>query len=84
MYSQERTLIMDNFRITRGYGFKGFSKFKTRLNKGHNEQFRLLVDRIQKGGSPLIPFDELINTSRASFAAIESLKQGTWVKVSLT
>ncbi len=28
-YSQERTLILDNFRSLTGYGFKGFSKLKT-------------------------------------------------------
>ena len=26
IYSQERTLVMDNFRETKGFGFKGFSK----------------------------------------------------------
>lgn len=78
-YSQDRTLIMDNYRVTTGYGFKGFTKLKTKLDKGHNEQFALLTERIQKGGSSLIPFDELINTTKASFAAIESLKEMRWV-----
>ncbi|HET8886989.1 MAG TPA: bi-domain-containing oxidoreductase [Salinimicrobium sp.] len=81
VYSQERTLVMDNFRKTEGYGFKGFSKLKTKLDKGHKNQFQLLVDRIQTGGEPLIPFAELINTTEASFAAIESLKAGKWIVV---
>jgi len=79
VYSQERTAVIDNFRITRGYGFKGFSKLKTGLDKGHKEQFRLLIDRIRNGGEALIPFDEIINTTEASFAAIKSLKTGGWV-----
>jgi predicted dehydrogenase len=81
VYSQDRTLVMDNFRVTTGFGFKGFSKMKTSLDKGHKAQFSLLLDRVKNGGDPLIPFDEIVNTTKASFAAIESLKTNSWVKV---
>lgn len=81
VYSQERTLVMDNFRKTEGFGTKGFSKLKTALDKGHKNQFELLINRTKEGGSPLIPFDEIINTTKASFAAIESLKSNAWVVV---
>lgn len=81
VYSQERTLIMDNFRRTRGYGVSGFSKLKTRMDKGHKYQFQELIRRIKEGGDPLISFEEIVNTTRASFAAIESLKRGEWVTV---
>lgn len=81
VYSQERTAIMDNFRETKGYGFKGFSKLKTGLDKGHKAQFTLMVDRVQKGGEALIPFEEIVNTTRASFAAIESLKNKSWINL---
>jgi predicted dehydrogenase len=81
VYSQNRTLVMDNFRSTTGYGFKGFSKLKTPLDKGHKNQFKLLLDRVKNGGQPLIPFDELVNTTLASFAAVESLKNGKWINI---
>ena len=81
VYSQERTAVMDNFRVTKGYGFKGFSKLKTKMDKGHNEQFRLLVERTKSGGEALIPFDEIVNTTRASFGAIESLKERKWINI---
>lgn len=81
VYSQERTAIIDNFRHTYGYGFKGFSSLKTRLDKGHKAQFGLLIDRIRNGGEPMILFDEIVNTTRAGFAAIESLKEGKWIKI---
>lgn len=81
VYSQERTLIMDNFRRTEGYGFKGFSKFKTSLDKGHENQFKRLVQRVREGGDPIIGLEELVNTTRASFAAIESLKQNSWINL---
>ena len=54
---------------------------KTKLDKGHNEQFRLIIERLKTGGASLIPFEELINTTKASFAAIESLKKQCWVEV---
>jgi predicted dehydrogenase/threonine dehydrogenase-like Zn-dependent dehydrogenase len=79
VYSQERTLIMDNFRTTIGYGFKGFSKLKTSLDKGHKNQFHKLIAQTKSEGNPLIPFEELVNTTKASFAAIESLQKGQWI-----
>src|SRR6185312_14434842 len=60
-YSQDRTLVMDNYRVTTGYGFKGFSNLKTKMDKGHNKQFELLTQSISNGGASLISFDELIN-----------------------
>lgn len=81
VYSQERTLIMDNFRTTYGYGFKGFSKLKTGLDKGHKNQFHKLISQSKNGGNALIPFDEIVNTTQASFAAIESLQKGQWIEL---
>jgi len=79
-YCQEKVLVIDNWRILKGYGTKGFSRKKSRLDKGHRNQFQLLVDSV-KTGSPIIPFDEIVNTTRASFAAIKSLKEGRWIEI---
>src|SRR5437868_15457340 len=46
VYSQDKTLVTDNLRLTTGYGFKNFSKLKTNIDKGHVAQFKLLVDRV--------------------------------------
>jgi len=81
LFSQEKTLIMDNFIKTSGFGTKGFSKLKTKLDKGHKAQFATIVNELKEGNIELIPFDEIINITKASFAAIESLKQGKWIKV---
>ncbi len=81
VYTQERTAIIDNFRVTTGYGFKGFSKLKTNLDKGHKAQFQQLIERVKNGGGPLIPFDEIINTTKASFAAVNSLKENKWINI---
>jgi len=81
VFSQERTLILDNFRKTEGFGINGFSKLKTTLDKGHKTQFQTLIKLIETGGSELIPFSEIVNTTKASFAAIESLKTQRWVDI---
>jgi predicted dehydrogenase/threonine dehydrogenase-like Zn-dependent dehydrogenase len=81
VYSQDRTLILDNFRTLRGYGFKGFSKLKTSQDKGHQEQFRLLLESVHSGGDSLIPLNEIFNTTRATLAAVESLKRNEWITV---
>ena len=41
-------------------------------DKGHRTQFRMFLERIKTGGSPLIPFDEIENVTLASFAAVDS------------
>ena len=81
VFSQEKVLIMDNFIKTSGYGVKGFSKLKTKLDKGHKVQFGKIVENIKQGSVALIPYEELINVTKASFAAIQSLKEGAWVNI---
>jgi len=81
VHSQGRSLVMDNWRTLRGFGFKGFSRLKKKQDKGHSEQFRLLIDRVKNGGESLIPFGEIVNTTWASFGAVESLREGRWVEV---
>ncbi|MBJ2174569.1 bi-domain-containing oxidoreductase [Aureibaculum sp. A20] len=80
VYSQERTLVMDNWRTLKTYGFKGGNS-KSKQDKGHYNQFNELINQQKNGGAPIIPFDVIVNTTKASFAAIESLKQGKWIEV---
>jgi len=81
VYSLERVFVTDNFRTTKGFGAKGFKDIKTRIDKGHKTQFHDYIRRIKEGGEPLIPFIELVNVTRASFAAIQSLKEKRWVDI---
>jgi predicted dehydrogenase/threonine dehydrogenase-like Zn-dependent dehydrogenase len=81
VFSQEKVLIMDNFIKTTGYGTKGFSKLKTKLDKGHKAQFGRILEKIKEGDVALIPYEELINVTKASFAAIQSLKEGKWIEI---
>jgi predicted dehydrogenase/threonine dehydrogenase-like Zn-dependent dehydrogenase len=77
VFSDGRVLRMENFRRTLGYGFRGFRKFGTfRQDKGHNAEMAAFIARVMAGGEPLIPFDRLANTTRATFAAVESARTG--------
>lgn len=81
IYSQGRTLILDNFRKLEGFGFKGFSAMRGTLDKGHKNQFNELITQVKTGGEPIIPFEEIFNTTKASLAAIKSMKEGGWIKI---
>ena len=81
VFTQGKVLVMDNFRKTTAYGVNGFTNLKTKLDKGHKAQFTQIVERIKQGNLELIPYDDLINVTKASFAALESLKEGTWVTI---
>lgn len=81
LFSQERVFILDNFRHTTAYGVKGFKGVKGRIDKGHKAQFHEYIRRIREGGAPLIKFEEMVNVTRASFAALRSLEEKSWIDV---
>ena len=81
VFSQERVFILDNWRKLEAFGAKGFSKMKGTMDKGQKVEFAQLNDRLQNGGEALIPFDSIINTTKASFAAIQSLKENRWIEI---
>jgi len=82
VFSDGRVARIENFRVTHGYGFSGFKKFKTaRQDKGHNAEVAAFIASIEGGGAAPIPFAELTNVTRASFAAVESARTGKTVSL---
>ena len=81
VFSQEKFMILDNLRILVCFCIKGFSKMKSTMYKGHKRQFALLNERMKEGGEPLISFGSIVNTTKASFACIQSLKENRWVEI---
>lgn len=86
VYSQERTLVLDNFRKLTGYGFRGFSSLSGRQDKGHAEEMKRLIGQLRDGqsaqsGEPLIPFADIVNTTQTMLAALDSLRQNGWADV---
>lgn len=81
VYSEERVFVIDNWRKLTAFGVKGFSKLTDSMDKGQKRLFALLNERMRNGGEPLIPMESIINTTQACFAAIESLKQHSWINL---
>lgn len=85
VYSQERTLVLDNFRKLTGYGFRGFSSMSGQQDKGHKELIKRLICQLRSGHEQsealLIPFPELINTTQTALGALRSLRENRWVDV---
>jgi len=73
-----RTLILDNFRTLAGYGFRSFSRLKTRQDKGHAQLYALFTKSVAEGGSPLIPWNDIVNSTRAAFAGRRALADRSW------
>jgi len=83
IYSDGRTLALENFRITRGFGCQGFKTFRTRRqDKGHTREIELFIAAIRNGESSPIPFDDLIQVTRASLAAVKATRDGTVIRIS--
>lgn len=80
VFSQDRVLVLDDFRVTTGHGFKKFSRLKTRQDKGHAAQFAEFARRIREGGPALIPWPEVANVARATLAIDVSLRRSAWVR----
>jgi len=81
VFYQDKVLALDNWRILEGFGYRNFRRMKGRMDKGHKAEFLLLNDRSVNGGDALIPFESIVNTTKASFACIESLKSKSWIDV---
>lgn len=86
IYSEGRTLILDNFKSLYNYGFdSGFNLrnriMKSKQDKGHRQQFRRLLKFWKGTEGPLIPHDSIYNTSMASFAAVESMINGDRIRI---
>jgi len=81
VYSEGRILRLDNFRLLEGFGFKGFKRLKTKMDKGHRAEFKAFASTIQQGGAPLIPLAESVNATLASFAAMTSAAESRTVNL---
>ena len=81
VFYQDKVLALDNWRLLEGFGYRNFRRMKGRMDKGHKAEFLLLNERSKNGGEALIPFESIVNTTKASFACIESLKSKSWIDV---
>ena len=81
IFQQGRILSLDNWRLLKGYGFSNFKKMKSKIDKGHLEMYRQLLESTRNGIDEIIPFTESMNTTLTTFAAIKSLQNTSWINV---
>ncbi len=69
-----RILQLDNFRSLRGYGWPNFTKLNLwRQDKGQAACASAFVEAIRSGRPSPIPFEELVEVTRASFDIMDAL-----------
>jgi predicted dehydrogenase len=82
VFCDGKILFLDNFKKLTGSGFKLFRKMGLfKMDKGHREEIRQFVSSIEDGKPSPIPFDQIVNVSRAVFAAVLSIREGKTEKV---
>lgn len=69
-----RVLQLDNFRELRGYGWPRFKKMNLwRQDKGHAKEAKAFIEAVQQGSPSPIPFDELVEVTKATFDIVEKI-----------
>lgn len=72
--------VLDNFKELRVFGN---DKFKTKLfnqDKGQKQMMQKYFDSL-RNGKTLIPFNEIVAVTKASFAVLESIKTGLPINI---
>jgi len=72
-----RVAVLEDYRSLELLQNGQRQKFTARLrqDKGHQALWEAFVQAVRQGGQPPIPYDHLLGVTRASFAALESLRQ---------
>ena len=78
-----RIAVLDDFRSLEMVqdGRRRVVRSTLRQDKGHFGEWQAFVKAIREGGQPPIPYEHLIGVTKATFAAVESLRNGEQVGV---
>jgi predicted dehydrogenase/threonine dehydrogenase-like Zn-dependent dehydrogenase len=77
VFVDQAVYVLDDFRSLRGFGARGFTSQRLwSQDKGHAHQISRFLQRVRQGGAPLMPFETLVNVTRASFAAVRAAQTG--------
>lgn len=65
-----RVLVLDNFRRLKGYNWPRFRGTRLwRQDKGHQTEITQFLSAVEHGGHALIPFEEIVEVTEATFRA---------------
>jgi predicted dehydrogenase len=76
-----RVAVLDDFRSLEMVLDGRRKLVRKPQDKGWFNEWIAFSQAIQSGGQPPIPYDQLIGVTRATFAAVDSLRSGTTVKL---
>ena len=79
--SEGRMLQIDNWRRLRSFDWPAAPRMWLRQDKGHRAEVRQFLEAIRTGAAPLIPFGDLEQVTRASFAAVQSAEEGRTIEL---
>jgi len=72
VFSGQKILQLDNFKVLRGYGWKHFKKMNLwRQDKGHGAEIKAFVEAVRNGGPCPIPFEEIVEVMRTTIRLSE-------------
>ena len=83
VFTGGRVVVLDDFRSLEMIhdGKRQVIRSRLRQDKGHKAEWEVFVQKIIMGGEPPIPYDQLFGVTRATFAAVEALRNGERVKI---
>jgi predicted dehydrogenase len=78
-----RIAVLDDFRALElvHNGQRRTVKSAFRQDKGHFNEMQAFAKAIRAGGEPPIPYEQLIGVTKATFAAVESLRENKSISV---
>ena len=74
-----RVVRIDNWRKMTGFGVSRSGR--SRMDKGHAAGINAFVDAVRGAGPSPIGFDEIVNVTEATFAAVKAARQGVAVRL---
>jgi predicted dehydrogenase/threonine dehydrogenase-like Zn-dependent dehydrogenase len=75
VFAAGRVLQLDNFRVLRGFGWKGFSKQKLwRQDKGQRDCVQAFIDALRQNTETPIPASELFEVARVTIQLAEAAR----------
>ena len=83
VFVEGRVAVLDDFRSLKFVraGKTKIKRHRWKQNKGHNNEWLVFIKSIRETGIPPIPYEEIFGVTRATFAAIDSLRNDIVVKV---
>ena len=83
VFSGGRVAVLDDYRSLEMVqnGHRKMVKSALRQDKGHFNEWQAFIAAIRAGGPPPIPYAHLLGVTRASFAAIRSLRDNQEVEI---